>query len=118
MMYGKIDTIDHATLEILQQKIAAHEGTTTDILRVDKLFFNNPFRDEVEPEIKAEVWDNGPTRAAHAMRAYRRSACIMKTKLPDVCARIDDILTSVCNPVEAVDAAFANYLDSDAIKAI
>jgi hypothetical protein len=44
-------------------------------------------------------------------------ACTLK-KLPDVCARIDDILKAVCDPVEAVDAAFADYLDVDTIKAI
>ncbi len=59
---------------------------------LEKYYFDRLFHDEVDEEQRGEFWDNGLTRAARALREYRKSNCQLRAKLPGLTARIDDIL--------------------------
>ena len=54
MLYDRIDTIDKDILRVYQNDIAKQEGTSKQILCVEKYFFNNLFREEVDEVTRAD----------------------------------------------------------------
>jgi hypothetical protein len=63
---------------------------------------------------RGSFWDEGGlTRPAHSMRTYRKPNCPLKAVLPEVCARIYDILIAEGATDAVAKDAFLGYLDAD-----
>ena len=85
---------------------------------MEKFFFNNLFCEEVDEVTRGSLWDEGMIRVARSMRTYMKPKCTLRDRLPEVCARIDDILTAKGATEAVVKDAFADYLDHATFKRI
>jgi len=120
MKYENIEAISANSAELLRRKVASQSATTKEMICLEKDYFDRLFLDEVDEEQRADFWNGGSTRAARAMREYRKPNCRLRAKLPGVTPPIVDILAgaAVCDPAEVVKAAFSDYLDQATFRAI
>jgi hypothetical protein len=120
LKYENIDAISPNKADFLRQKVASQAATSKEMLCLEKYYFDRLFLDEVGEDERADVWNEGLTRAAHAMREYRKPTCPLRAKLPVVTARIDEILSgaSAADPEEVVKSVFTDHLDQATFKAI
>ena len=108
MKYENIEAISPNKAEFLRQKVTSQAATTKEMICLDKYYFDRLFLDEVDEDQRGDFWNGGLTRAAHAIREYRKPNCQIRAQLPGLASRIDDILAgaSVSDPAEVVKAAF------------
>ena len=120
MVYDNIDTIYSDKAKFYSKRVEAHAETCTKKLCLDKFFFDILFREEVDVVTRGSFWDEGLIHASHSMREFHRPGCNMHATLPEVFARIDDILFGAmsCDPEALVTAAFADHIDHPTFKAI
>jgi hypothetical protein len=93
LKYENIEAISANKAEFLRQKVTSQAVTSKEMLCLEKYYFDRLFLDEVAEDDRVEFWNGRATRAAHAMREYRKPNCPLRAKLLVVTARIDEILS-------------------------
>ena len=120
LLYGNIPKITFHRSEFIQRRVAAQYASTAEMLELEMYFFKLRFKPDVPEDTIAAFWDNGYTQASLNMKSYVDQSCSLRNDLPDVCARIDDMLSRVpyCAPNEVVKELFSDNLDAPTIAAI
>ena len=120
MLYDNIEAIGFNHAELIQRRVSAQSATTSEMLKLEKYFFKRRFRPEVDEGDVAAFWDQGFTLASANMKNYLNPECNLRADLPDLCAKLDEVLTRVTaeDAKQVVDETFAGHLDAATVAAI